>query len=125
MLKRLDAQYMQGGRPANNWFKAKRSATFDCVVVGFTRGKGKYNNHVGAVIFGQYVNGKLTELGQASGMNDVTRQDMSRSPQNYIGKVVTIKGMERLKSGAIRHPVYLGLRTDKLPKDCKWYQGEQ
>lgn len=125
MLKRLDAMYMQGGRPTDNWYKAKKSTTFDCVVMGFTHGKGKYNNHVGAVVFGQYVNGKLTELGQASGMSDAIRQDMSVSPHSYIGKVVMIKGMERLKSGAIRHPVYAGLRADKLAKDCKWYQNEQ
>jgi bifunctional non-homologous end joining protein LigD len=125
MLKRLDAQYLQGGRPANNWLKAKKSATFDCVVMGFTKGKGKYNDHIGAVVFGQYVDGKLTELGQASGMSDIIRQDMSASPHSYIGQVVTIKGMERLKSGAIRHPVYLGLRSDKLAKDCKWYTNEQ
>ena len=124
MLKRLDAIYMQGGRPSNNWYKAKKSATFDCVIMGFTKGKGKYNNRVGAVVFGQYVNGKLTELGQASGMNDTTREDMSSFPQNYIGKVATIKGMERLKSGAIRHPVYAGVRIDKNPKDCRWYDGE-
>jgi hypothetical protein len=32
MLKRLDERYMQGGRPAQNWYKAKKSASFDCVV---------------------------------------------------------------------------------------------
>jgi ATP-dependent DNA ligase len=125
MLKRLDAPYLQGGRPANNWYKAKKSATFDCIIMGFTKGKGKYNSHVGAVVFGQYVDGKLTELGQASGMSDAIRKDMSESPFKYIGKVVTIKGMERLKSGAIRHPVYFGLRTDKLPRDCKYHSNEQ
>jgi ATP-dependent DNA ligase len=125
MLKRLDANYLQGGRPANNWYKAKKSATFDCVIMGFSKGKGKYNNRVGAVVFGQYINGKLTELGQASGMSDSIREDMSLTPQKYIGQVITIKGMERLKSGAIRHPVYAGLRNDKLPKDCKYYSNEQ
>ena len=125
MLKRLDAEYVQGGRPANNWYKAKKSSTFDCVVMGFTRGKGKYNSTIGAVVFGQYVDGKLTELGQASGMSDEIRRQMGSNPERFIGRVVEIQGMERLKSGAIRHPRFVSMRTDKRPEDCIWYQGEQ
>lgn len=125
MLKNLNATYLEGGRPANNWYKAKKSASYDCVITGFSLGKGKYNTQIGAVKFGQYVNGKLTELGQASGMNDEERLLMSRFQEQYIGKVVTVKGMERLKSGAIRHPQYVGLRKDKQPKDCIFYKGEQ
>ena len=81
MLKRLDAAYIEGGRPSNNWIKAKRSATFDCVVLGFSKGAGKYNSQVGAVIFGQYRNGKLIQLGQASGMSDSIRSLISRYPE--------------------------------------------
>jgi len=125
MLKNLNATYLEGGRPSGNWYKAKKSASYDCVITGFSLGKGKYNTQIGAVRFGQYVNGKLTELGQASGMNDEERFLMSRFQDQYIGKVVTIKGMERLKSGAIRHPQYVGLRKDKQPKDCIYYKGEQ
>lgn len=125
MLKNLNATYLEGGRPTNNWYKAKKCASYDCVITGFSLGKGKYNTQIGAVKFGQYMNGKLTELGQASGMNDEERLLMSRFQDQYIGKVVTIKGMERLKSGAIRHPQYVGLRKDKQPKDCIYYKGEQ
>lgn len=125
VLKRLDAFYFPGARPSNNWYKAKRSATFDCIILGFTKGAGKYNNRIGAVRFGQYSGDTLVELGQASGMSDAIRNDMSENPEKYLGKVVRIKGMERLKSGAIRHPQFAGLRADKRPKDCIWYKGEQ
>ncbi len=125
MLKNLDATYVEGGRPANNWYKAKKSATFDCVVMGFTKGKGKFNNRIGALVFGQYLQGKLVELGQASGMSDAERTEMSTNPKKYIGRVVLIKGMERLKSGAIRHPQFGGIRYDKNPNQCRWYQNEQ
>jgi ATP-dependent DNA ligase len=125
MLKRLDECYVQGGRPANNWYKAKKSSTFDSVVMGFTHGKGKYNDTVGAVVFGQYIDGRLTELGQASGMTDRIRKQMGSNPEAFIGKVVLIQGMERLKSGAIRHPRFIAMRSDKIPTECIWYQGEQ
>ena len=127
MLKNLTATYCLGGRPANNWYKAKKSATYDCVVIGFTQGKGKYNTRIGAVVFGQYVNTPrgwmLKELGQASGMTDAQRNDFTQNQSKYIGNVVTIKGMERLRSGAIRHPQFVAIRSDKNPNQCRWYEG--
>ena len=129
MLKNLNEVYLLGGRPANNWYKAKKSAMFDCIVMGFTQGKGKYNARIGALIFGQYVNTpkgwKLKPLGQASGMTDSQRTEFSNNRDSYVGKVVSIKGMERLKSGAIRHPVFVAIRSDKNPNQCRWYEGEQ
>ena len=125
MLKNLDSTYAIGSRPANCWYKAKKSMTIDAVVIGFSKGKGKFNEQIGAVRFGQYIDGELVELGQASGMTDIERSEMSEYPSRYLGKVVRIKGMERLKSGAIRHPVYAGLNRDKDPRQCIWYQGEQ
>ena len=92
MLKRLDAEYMQGGRPTKNWFKAKKSATFDCVIVGFTKGLGKYNNRIGAIRFGQYQNGKVIELGQASGMTDADRDLMSNIRSNILVALSVSKG---------------------------------
>ena len=97
--------------------------------MGFTQGKGKYNTRIGAVVFGQYVNTPkgwtLKELGQASGMSNAERNDMSLHPQKYVGRVVVIKGMERLRSVAIRHCVFIEIRSDKNPNQCRWYEGEQ
>ena len=129
VLKNLYSTYIQGARPSDNWYKAKKSMTIDAVILGFTTGKGKYNTQIGAVKFGQYVDTPkgwiLKELGQASGMTDAIRQDMSLHPQKYLSRVVVIKGMERLRSGAIRHCQFVELRYDKNPNQCRWYQGEQ
>jgi ATP-dependent DNA ligase len=125
MLKRLDAVYVEGARPSSNWYKAKKSACFDCVILGFSKGAGKYNTLIGAVIFGQYRDGKLVQLGQASGMTDSIRGLMSKYPEQYLGRVAEIKGMERLKSGSIRHPQFVRIRTDKRPSDCEWRDNEQ
>jgi bifunctional non-homologous end joining protein LigD len=125
MLKRLDATYVEGGRPSNNWIKAKKSKCFDCVVLGFTKGQGRYATRIGAVIFGQYRDGKLIQLGQASGMSDSVRGLMSKYPEQYLGRVAEIKGMERLRSGSIRHPQFVRIRTDKRPSDCQWNENEQ
>ncbi len=93
MLKCLDAYYLQGGRPANNWVKAKKSMTIDAVVLRFTKGKGKFNNRIGALVFGQYVytNGgwTLQELGQASGMSDEVRAQMSHPSRVTISAMLS------------------------------------
>jgi ATP-dependent DNA ligase len=125
ILKRLDATYVEGGRPSNNWIKAKKSKCFDCVILGFSAGAGKYNTQIGAVIFGQYRDGKLIQLGQASGMTDSMRGLMSKYPEQYLGRVAEIKGMERLKSGSIRHCQFVRIRTDKRPSECEWRDYEQ
>jgi len=124
MFKLDSATYHVGDRPTGVWYKHKRKKAFDCVVMGFTTGKGEFNNMVGAVRFGQYVDGKLVELGKASGMDLDTRQDMTQCPDAWIGKAIKIEGQERLKSGKIRHPQFKGL-IEKKPKDCIWYKGEQ
>lgn len=125
VLKNLVGKYIEGGRPANTWHKYKKCREFDVVCVGFTKGAGKYNKRIGALRFAQYVGGSLTEIGQTSGMTDALRNEMSDHPERFIGKVVTIRGMERLRSGAIRHPRYVAIRTDKNPKDCIYYPNEQ
>jgi ATP-dependent DNA ligase len=129
VLKNFYANYVQGARPSGCWYKAKKSMTIDAVILGFTQGQGKYNTRIGALIFGQYVTTpkgwKLKELGKASGMTDLQRNEFTKNCDFYVGKVVTIKGMERLKSGAIRHPQFVAIRSDKNPKQCCWYEGEQ
>ena len=125
MFKNLDAVYDEGGRSTNNWYKFKKSIRVDCVITGFSKGTGKYNTQIGAVRFGQYINNKLIEIGQTSGMTDAVRLDMTKNPDKYIGHAVVIKGMERLKSKAIRHPQFDKMNDDKRPEDCKFYENEQ
>lgn len=78
-----------------------------------------------SVKFGQFVGGKLAELGEASGMTDALRDQFAATPDAFIGRVITIKGQERLKSGAIRHGVWAGFNAQKQPLDCVWYPNEQ
>jgi ATP-dependent DNA ligase len=129
VLKNLYATYIQGARPSGNWYKAKKSMTIDAVILGFTQGQGKYNTRIGAIIFGQYVSTPkgwdLKELGKASGMTDSQRTEFTKNCDFYVGKVVTIKGMERLRSGSIRHPQFVAIRSDKNANQCRWYEGEQ
>lgn len=116
----------------SKWIKVKKQATWDVVImwyqkptemsekvdgtVSITRYAEK--KWIGAIEFGQYVNGKLKVFGTVSGMDEATRAMISANPDKYVGKVIEIEAQERLKSGSFRHPRFLKFRPDKRKEDC-------
>lgn len=105
------------------WFKVKKIHTWDMIIMGFTDAKygvtGKYYGQIGAVIYGWYNGGVLEEVGKCSGMIDDVRIMFSMCRQQYIGKVIEIKGQELGSKGGIIHPRFVRIRDDKLPTDCR------
>src|SRR5690606_6598182 len=106
----------------------------EAIIAGFTKvrsGKGKF----GALVLGAYQNGNLTYIGHTgTGFNESAKEQLydamnqlvtEESPFNQKIKVnmpVTwirpklvcqIKYSEITRGGQRRHPVFLGLRTDK------------
>lgn len=132
VLKRVDAHY------GEQWVKVKRQSTYDVVIMGFesptemtTKVDGKYSRSrlselglIGSIVFGQYNNGILKNLGSCSGMDDSTREMFSKDPDKYVGSVIEIKAQERTESGAFRHPTFVRLRPDKNAKSCTFRQEE-
>ena len=135
ILKNVRAPYTD----KTAWVKVKAVATYDVVVTGLQaatletikKGDDKAtisrlaaNGWCGALLFGQYVNGKLRELGRCSGMPDDIRADFSANKLK-IGTVITIEAQSRIvKTGKFRHPRFLCLRLDKNEKDCIYYENE-
>ena len=72
MLKKLDSQYVEGTR-TNKWLKCKRVQTDDCVVIGLATGENKYADLFGALVVGQFINGKMKVVARVSGMTDAIR----------------------------------------------------
>jgi bifunctional non-homologous end joining protein LigD len=144
ILKRLDAMY--GDK--SGWVKVKKTATADCVIMGFvpakemSKKKGedqatltKYAKAglIGAVQVGQYRPARkdepragyvLEEVATISGMDDALRADFTVAPGSFIGKVVKIEHNGREPTGRFRHPRFDGFRNDKRAKDCVIYDGE-
>jgi ATP-dependent DNA ligase len=77
-----------------------------------------YNSriHIGAY----NKDGKLEDIGVIhSGISDEMKEDMSKNPDNYLGKVCAIQCMEKDKNEhTIRHGFFKYLREDKDTKDC-------
>jgi len=139
MLKKKDSPYVPGSR--KEWIKVKKEQTEDCVVCGITEGLGRRKKTFGALLLGQYDRkGKLIYVGNVgAGLSDAMLREFLRTinamPEaqnpfgvkvNYVKKfikptslVVEVKAMERTSYGRLRLPVFLRVRTDKTPEECK------
>lgn len=136
ILKNIHALYTD----KKGWVKVKAVATFDVVVMGYeeatpeTIKKGDTdatisrlaaNGWVGALVFGQYVDGKLKKFGRCSGMPDDIRADFSNNKEARLGTVISIEAQSRIpKTGYFRHPRFLMLRPDKPWFDCTYREDE-
>lgn len=136
ILKRLDAPYTD----KTGWIKVKRASTYDVVVMGYVdanqmtlkKGDDKETisrlaakGWIGALEFGQYVDGKLRKFGQCSGMPDDIRQLFSENKQSMLYAVITIEAQSRIpKTSYFRHPRFLRMRPDKLARQCVYWANE-
>jgi bifunctional non-homologous end joining protein LigD len=136
MLKKKQSEYVQHSR--EHWVKIKKEQTEDCIVCGITEGLGRRKWTFGALVLGQYHQGKLTYVGNVgAGMSDEDLIEFykiimaAKEAQNpfgvkipYVKKfvapvlVVEVKAMERNPSHTLRLPVFKRFRSDKLPQDC-------
>lgn len=115
------------------WVKNKVVENYDCVIMGYddpeqfsekTTGETSVtkfyaNKWIGAVRIGQYVDGKLTQFGTISGMDEEIRIMLSGpSGLKHVGRVVQVESNGREPTGAFRHPRWDGWRDDKNAEDC-------
>ena len=137
MAKRADSQYLSGAR-TTDWLKIKTSKRQEVVIAGFTAPKrtrpffgalvlalreGKdwrFIGHVGAGFSYQTLkelHGKLIKLKAAQ--SPFPKKVRAEALTTWVRPrlVAEVKFSEWTSSGEMRHPVYLGLRTDKAPED--------
>ena len=89
MAKRKDSTYEPGQR-SGAWLKVKGQKTCDCVIAGYTLGKGGRSATFGALILGLYENGNDArgEGGDVT-VSQASPHTGSGSTLLYIGKVGT------------------------------------
>jgi ATP-dependent DNA ligase len=141
VLKRYSAVYQEGKRSAD-WLKVKRQETHDCFIIGLMKGEGKYADTFGSLVLGQFdEQGFLVQCGACSGFSDDIRRYLydavmaqpeacvfpvtKRTEYHYVRRVapkivVEVECMERYDTGAMRHPRFLRIRTDKDPSECRY-----
>jgi bifunctional non-homologous end joining protein LigD len=145
LAKRRDSFYEE--RRSREWLKIKIRHTIECVVGGYTEPEGS-RTHFGSLVLGLYdAKGRLIHVGQAgSGFDQKSLaeiwkiiQPLETKKNPFFGEVEAMRKTFWLKprlvaeiefaewtggtnegSGPkLRAPVFLGLRDDKDPKECK------
>lgn len=121
IIKRENALYIPGKKPANNWIKGKKKITHDVVLMGINdNGTGKNANLFGSMSFGHIINDKLVKCGEcSSGISDQMRKYIYDNAEDFINnrQVFEIEAIqESVKS--FRNPVFLRLREDKDWTEC-------
>ena len=119
MVKWEDAPYGSGKRGAG-WWKLKATETVDVVIMGWKPGEGGFTGMVGAIEYGQYVDGVLTPRGRCSGMTLKQRQDFTDNADAYLGTVIEVRHMGVMPTGGDRHPQFKRIRKDKSAEACVW-----
>lgn len=63
----------------------------------------------------------VMSVGDTSGFTEEERDYITRHKEELIGKVIEVKGHERIKkTSRIRHPRFIRFREDKYMDDCTW-----
>ncbi|QOW09425.1 DNA ligase D [Kaistella flava (ex Peng et al. 2021)] len=137
IAKKSDSTYSEGVR-SSDWLKIKFQNTEDVLICGFTEPNGGRKNF-GAIILGTYIDGQLEYCGHAgTGFSDKTLDSLhdlfkplitkdcpfkaipkTNAPATWMKPelVCEIKYTEKTKDGIFRHPVFMGLRSDKDKED--------
>jgi bifunctional non-homologous end joining protein LigD len=143
MAKRVDSQYEQ--RRSRAWLKLKLRPQQEFVVCGYTKGQGRRQSRLGALVLGVWERGRLRWAGNVgTGFSDGTLDDLMarlrplersdtpfpeppRMPRVRKGDVVWVEPelvaevefVEWTHEGRLRFPTFLGLREDKAPTDVR------
>lgn len=145
LAKKRDSAYQE--RRSSEWLKIKIRHRVECVIGGYTQPEGS-RAHFGSIVLGLYdEQGRLIHVGQAgSGFNqrslgEIWKMLQARETKQkpFFGEVEALRKVAWVKpelvaeieyaewtdgaSGGsgpkLRAPVFLGLRDDKKPVECK------
>jgi len=127
-------------RRSREWLKVKCARSEEFVVGGFTAPRGT-RVALGALLVGQYVGGKLRFAGKVgTGFDTATLRQLLEAleeveiPHSPFDPpagaepgvrwveprmVVQVAFGERTRDGRLRHPRFLGIRTDKRPEEAR------
>ena len=137
--KRIDSPYVSAR--SQNWVKLKATKTLDVVVGGWTAPRGS-RTHFGSLLLGLYHGKALRFVGHAgTGMDEKTRAllmnklrelEIDKCPFDKIPEtneqafwakpelVAHVRFIGWTQEPRLRAPVFLGLRNDVQPQDCRW-----
>jgi len=139
MAKRAASNYVQ--RRSSDWLKVKTVERSEVVVAGYTAPRGS-RSHFGALVVGLYHDKELHYVAHVGGgFNQRTLEKIyklmqplrtrqspfveapkTNEPVQWLKPklVAEVKFSEWTADGHLRHPVFVGLREDKRPDQCRF-----
>ncbi len=141
VAKRLDSRYRPGKR-SKAWRKVKVVLDIDVVVAGWKPGEGRRAGTIGSLVVGLYdAVGALQYVGSVgSGFDQRSlpavqaelearardESPLAEVPRSLRGTrwvapdlVARVEYRQVTEGGKLRAPVFVGLRTDKRPNECR------
>lgn len=141
VAKRLASPYRPGAR-SHDWRKVKAVRRQDCVIIGWTRGKGGRAPTLGSLLLGVYSGGELRYAGNVgTGFTQVFLERLlpeleareAPEPAVEVPPDPRLRGTRWLRpelvceveyvawtdDGKLRAASFKGIRTDKLPEDAR------
>ena len=138
IAKKADSTYTPGIR-TESWLKIRSTESQEVLICGYTESEGQL---FGSLILGMFRDGELTYAGNCgSGFNDALQRDLLALFQPYVRKkspfekkvnlkgrkptwlqpelICEVKFSEWTSSGSMRHPVFKGMRQDKIPMEIQ------
>jgi bifunctional non-homologous end joining protein LigD len=139
VAKRVDSIYVSDR--SSSWLKLKATKNLDAVIGGWTEARTAALPF-GSLLLGLYERKKLRFIGHVGTGFDTKKHEelsakmkdlaVSKSPFEKVPETnekafwIAPKLVARVKYGgwthddALRHPVFIALREDMRPEDCKW-----
>ena len=138
MAKRKLSTY-QIGKRSEDWLKVKATKTIDCVIVGYTPGKGWRSQYFGALAVAAYRRGKLEYLGRVgTGWDEEFLKMLTpmlkklETPKKPVAVepsyevhwvrpelVCEVEYLELTPHLHLRAPSFKRMRSDKPPEDAE------
>jgi bifunctional non-homologous end joining protein LigD len=141
VAKQLGSIYLPGRRSAQ-WLKIKARHTIECVITGYTQGKGDRSAWFGALQLACYDGEVLHYVGKVgTGFNDrlltsisaqlkkvkpAAKRPVDRKPPDDAETVwlaprlvCEVQYASFTRTGTLREPVFLRMRPDREPEDCR------
>ena len=107
MVKDLDAPYRFGR--GYEVMKLKDFHDTDVKIIRVEEGTGKFKGMCGSLV----VDYKGVEVGVGSGLDDQLRNEIWRSAESFVGRMVEVRYQEVTPDGSLRFPTFVCFRNDR------------
>lgn len=104
MLRNPESVY--AGVRSNDLLKVKNFVKSTFVIVGFTKGTGKYSKSLGNLLIRGMVDGKIVNAKVGTGFSDQERSNIWTNQVSYLGENVEVIYLGATPSGSLRHPIF-------------------